>query len=42
MKIGRQSEKFTPITITIESKEELRYLYALSNSPLRQVKDNAT
>lgn len=41
MKIERQAEKFTPITITIESKEELHYLYALSNSTIRQVKDNA-
>lgn len=41
MKIERQAEKFTPITITIESKEELNYLYALSNSSVDQVKDNA-
>lgn len=42
MKIERQAEKFTPITITVESKEELHYFYALSNSSVNQVKDNAS
>ena len=37
MKLHREEEKFTPITITIETEEELEQLYAVSNfTPLNE------
>lgn len=41
MKVLTEEQVFSPITIVVESQNELDYLIALSNSSISQVRDGA-